>query len=128
MCLKTIILHLLTHKIPGMPTQAPNELHIRHSYITPHIVLLKHRNFFSISFYLCRSDSSGHATYTLDHTIIVKRWHFSVTFVLPDCDIQPRSAAISRRLGEGEAVEKFNQHLDLHAQTQIRVIIAYALN
>lgn len=48
--LKTIILHLLTHKIPGMPTQAPNELHIRHSYITPHIVLLKHRNVFFFLF------------------------------------------------------------------------------
>lgn len=35
----------------------------------------------------------------------------------PDCDIQPRSAVISREPGEREAVEKFKQHAHKHTHT-----------
>lgn len=59
-----------------------------------------------------------------------------MTSLLPECDIQPRSAVISRRPGEGEAVEKFDQHahehtqvhMGLHAQTTAETKMTHALN
>ena len=58
-------------------------------------------------------------THTHTHThCTVERQHFPLTSVSPKCDIQPRSAVISRGPGEGEPVEKFKQHAHQHAQIQ----------
>lgn len=46
----------------------------------------------------------------------VERQRFPLTSMSPDCDMQPRSAVISGRPGEGAAVEKFKQHAHKHTQ------------
>lgn len=48
---------------------------------------------------------------------IVERQRFPLTFVSPECDIQPRSAVISRRPEEAEPVEKFKPRACEDTQT-----------
>lgn len=90
-------------------------IYIWHNYITLRTVSLTLKK---CCFYLSRSlPSNGHATYTLRPRRNVERQHFPLTSVSPGCDIQPRSAVISGRPEEEQAVEKFKQHARKHTHT-----------
>ncbi len=111
-----------------------------HNYITLHrvsLTLKKSSVFILILSHLALMDTQhGHCT-TL---YCGKAAFFPLTSVWPKCDIQPRSAVISRRPGEGEIVEKFKQHahknthnvqhthMHWHTRTEAERIMGSALN